>query len=61
MKVIGHDSGLPQGSTGSFLKASLDTVACVMWQIQRSAQGEAKAYMEMGDRILNNWMTLNNL
>lgn len=27
MKVIGHDSGLPQGSTGSFPKTSLDTVA----------------------------------
>ena len=27
MKVIGHDSSLPQGSTGSFPKTSLDTVA----------------------------------
>lgn len=45
MKVIGHDSGLPQGSTGSFLKVSLNTVARVVWQIQRAAQREGSKYI----------------
>lgn len=45
MKVIEHDSGLPQGSTGSFLKVSLNTVARVIWPRQRSAQREESKYI----------------
>lgn len=50
MKVVGQDSGLPQGSTGSFLKAPLDTVACVICQLRRPA-------LRMGDRMFNNKVT----
>lgn len=53
MKVIGHDSGLPQGSTGSFPKTSLDTVA-VLYVNYSAQHREKKSQSKCGNgRVLN--------
>lgn len=52
MKVIGHDSGLPQGSTGSFPKTSLDTVA-VLYVNYSAQHREKKSQSKCGNgRVL---------
>ena len=57
MKVIGHDSGLPQGNTGSFPKTSLDTVAVLYVNYSARHKGKKSPRKCGNGRLLNNKVT----